>query len=82
MLLKDLKDTTENTKTFELTVNLRNSKGKLTGEQKTYASDSAYNVWKHWVRHLGNVPVKKNKGVPVPTAKEADKILKDLYVQK
>ena len=72
-------DTKELTKTFELIINLRDSKGALTGQQKTYASDSAYYIWKHWMKHVNNIPTKKNKGMIVPTAKEAEKILKELY---
>jgi hypothetical protein len=75
-------DTQEPTKTFELTVNLRNSKGELTGERKTYASDSAYSIWKYWIKHVSKVPTKKNKVVSIPSAQEAEKILKDLYANK
>ncbi len=78
---KDTIDITQYySKTFELTVQIRDSQGKPTGRTKTITSDDAGKISQFWYR---NRPLHKKKGnknpSQVPNNKEATKILKEMY---
>ena len=68
-------------KTFEITITLKDSRGNPTGKTKTYKTDSAYKLWKFYMNHQGKPKRRKKPGNPanLPTKEEADKILKDIY---
>jgi hypothetical protein len=68
----------EPSKTFELVVAVRNSKGEDTGKRASYSSDSAYKIWEYWAKTVGNVRT-YTKTTKLPTATEAQKILANMY---
>ena len=69
----------EPSKDFEISLIVRDALGNPTRKKKSYASDDAFEIWRFWMRNKGRPKRKKGK---VPTAKEADKFLKDLYKQE
>jgi hypothetical protein len=67
-------------KDYEITVQVRNSKGEITGKTKTFASDNPYQISKFWNKYR---PIsKKKKGEQLPNAEQAQKILNGLYETK
>ena len=64
-------------KTFELVLNILNSKGEPTGKTRSYGSDRAYDIWKFYMKHRGGIGRKKSGGTI--DAKTAEKILQTLY---
>jgi hypothetical protein len=72
----ELQFATKEHKTFEITVVLRDIDGNPIG-RRTYSSDNPYKIWEFYQRNRGK-PKKKKRGGKVPTAKEADKILKEV----
>ena len=71
-------------KTFELTVQIKDSQGKPTGRTKTLTSDDAGKIAHFWYRH--RAPLRKKKGGKTssqsPNDKEAAEILKKMYGDK
>ena len=63
--------------TFELVLNVLNSKGEPTGRKESFSSDSAYKIWVHYMKKRSGLERKKNGGAV--NAKEAEKILQSLY---
>lgn len=63
---------------FELVIEERDSQGKPTGKRKSFSTDSSYSLWVAWMKHVGNIPTKRNKSV-IPTEEEAKKILAQMY---
>ena len=64
---------------FEIVLQVRDSKGNLTGKTKTFASDSAEKLAEFYSRNSTKPKRKRRTDGPLPTAKEADKILKDVF---
>ena len=64
---------------FELTVGLRNSKGQLTGQRKTYSSETGYGISCAWWKHVNSVPRKGNPKTQLPDGKAAEELLKEIY---
>ena len=69
---------------FELDLVVRDSDGQPTGARKTIKTDSPFKLWSFWQRHQGRPKRKKkkrnkNKKETLPTSKEADKILSEMY---
>lgn len=69
----------EISKTFEIVVAVRNSKGEDTGKRRSYTSDSAYKIWEFYSKTVGNIPSKKHQIAQLPTETEAKKILQEMY---
>jgi hypothetical protein len=70
-------------KTFELVLCIRDSKGKPTNKKKYIGTDSAYKLWEFFNRNAGFTKRRKRKKTKqLPTAKEAEKTLKDMYKDK
>jgi hypothetical protein len=71
---------TNENKDYEITVQVRNSQGEITGRTKTFASDNPYQISKFYNKYR---PIsKKKKGGQLPNAEQAQKILNDLYKTK
>ena len=62
---------------FEISVAEKDSKGKPTGQQKTFASDSAAAIASFYYRYSHDN--RKRKGGKTPTKDEAAKILKEIF---
>jgi len=73
----DIKDS----KLFEIVLDIKDSQGNPTGKRKSYSSDDPYKIWKFWMQYQGKPKRRKKKTSPdkLPSATQADKILKDLY---
>jgi len=71
----------EDSKTFEITIALRDSQGNPTGRTKTFKTDSAYKLWKFYMNHQGKPKRRKKSGNPknLPNQRQAEKIMKDMY---
>jgi len=69
--------------TFELTLLVRDSQGNPTSKKKTFKGDSAEDLWKFYMNNKGKPRHKKRRNKTpknkLPKAKEADKIMKDMY---
>jgi hypothetical protein len=61
---------------FEIDLMIKDAAGRPTGKRKLYGTDSAYKLWQFWMRHQGRPKRKKGK---LPSGKEAEKIMNNLY---
>jgi len=62
---------------FELDIVVKDAMGNPTKKRKSCVSDSAEDIWKFWMRHQGKPKRKTTR--KLPTAKETNQILTNLY---
>ncbi len=72
-------------KTFEIVLMIKDSKGNPTNRTKRYRTDSAFKLFQFWMRYQGKPKHryrKANKQDQLPTNQEAEKILKNMYKEE
>jgi len=74
-----LKFTQEQHKRFEISVVIRDPDGNPLSRRE-FSSNSAYKIWEFYERNRG--VSRKKKAGKVATAKQADKVLKEMYESK
>lgn len=62
---------------FEIDLVIRDSKGQPTNRRKSFKTNDAGKLWEFWMRHRGRP--KRKKKEKIPTAKEANEILANMY---
>jgi hypothetical protein len=70
---------TEDIKSFELVVDVKNAHGIPTGKRRSFRTDNSYKLWEFWQRNKGTRPKKKKPASAALTdGKKAEKILIDI----
>ncbi len=71
----------EDTKLFEIDLVIKDSQGNPTNKRRSFSSDDASRIWEFWMRYQGK-PKKRRRKTKAATAKEAEKLLKEIFQQE
>jgi len=79
-LWQDPSTSFKESKLYEIVLYIKDAKGNPTKKRKSYATDNPYKLWQFWMRHQGKP--KRRRSNKIPTAQEAEKILKEMNKDK